>query len=146
MNFGHDCILSCYERHFEKPTGYHPNLIIKNDVSIGSFSSIFCLNYVEISDGVLFGDNVSIFDNFHGHLDYSDIEIIPARREIVSKGPVKIGKNVWIGKNVCVMPNVTIGDYAIIGANSVVTHDIPAYAIVAGCPARVIKTIKYEKN
>ena len=56
--------------------------------------------------------------------------------------PIKIGKNVWIGKNVCIMPNVTIGDYAIIGANAVVTHDIPAYAIAAGCPARVIKMIE----
>ena len=39
----------------------------------------------------------------------------------------------------CIMPNVKIGDYAVIGANAVVTHDIPAYTIAAGVPARVIK-------
>ncbi len=60
---------------------------------------------------------------------------------MVSKGPVVIGNNVWLGNNVCVMPGVTIGDGAIIGANSVVTHDVPAYAVAAGVPAKIIKQL-----
>lgn len=63
----------------------------------------------------------------------------PRERRIVGKGDISIGNNVWLGNNVCVMPGVTIGDGAVIGANSVVTHDIPAYAVAAGIPARVVK-------
>ena len=62
-------------------------------------------------------------------------------RPLYSKGSVVIGNNVWLGNNVCVMPGVTIGDGAIIGANSVVTHDVPAYAVAAGIPARVVKRL-----
>ena len=60
---------------------------------------------------------------------------------INSKGPVNIGKNVWTGTNVCIMPGVSIGNGAIIGANSVVTHDIPEAAVAVGAPARVVKII-----
>lgn len=52
---------------------------------------------------------------------------------------VCIGSDVWIGANVTVRPGVRIGDGAIVGANSVVTGDIPPYAIYAGCPARLIR-------
>ena len=55
-----------------------------------------------------------------------------------SKGGVIIGNGVWLGNNVCVMPGVRIGDGAVVGANSVVTHDVPPYTIVAGIPARII--------
>lgn len=53
--------------------------------------------------------------------------------------PIEIGNHVWIASNVVVCPGVHIGDYAIIGANAVVTHDIPAYAVAVGVPARVIR-------
>jgi acetyltransferase-like isoleucine patch superfamily enzyme len=67
--------------------------------------------------------------------------IPPTQRSLFSKGPVKIGNNVWLGNNVCVMPGVTIGDGAIIGANAVVTHDIPPYSVAGGIPAKVIKQL-----
>ena len=66
----------------------------------------------------------------------------PIKRDIVSKGAVIIGKNVWVGDKVSIMPNVRIGDGAIIAANSVVTKDVPPYSIVGGNPAKVIKEIK----
>ena len=56
-----------------------------------------------------------------------------------SKGKVKIGSDVWIGTDVLILSGVTIGDGAVIGARSVVTKDIPAYAISVGIPAKVIK-------
>ncbi|MBR4243334.1 MAG: hypothetical protein IKR98_05525 [Bacteroidaceae bacterium] len=62
-------------------------------------------------------------------------------RPIVSKGPVVIEDNVWIGEMACIMPGVTIGRGAIVGANAVVTHDVPPYTLVAGNPARIIKQI-----
>ena len=70
----------------------------------------------------------------------SQVNVPPVERPLVSKGKVKVGSNVWMGNNVCVLPGVTIGDGAVIAANSVVTHDVPSCSMVAGAPARVIKT------
>ena len=144
--FGKNCRVLCYEEYNGKVTNYKPNLVFGNNISINESCSFFCMNNIKVSDGCLFGDNVSIFDNFHGKSDYSDLDIQPNLRELSSKGPVYIGKNVWIGKNVCIMPNVTIGDYAIIGANAVVTHDIPAYAVAVGVPAKVVKMMNQGLN
>lgn len=58
---------------------------------------------------------------------------------VVCKGDISIGHDVWICENVLIMSGVTIGNGAVIGANSIVTKDIPAYAIVAGSPAKLIK-------
>ncbi|TYR36841.1 acyltransferase [Sphingobacterium phlebotomi] len=61
--------------------------------------------------------------------------------------PIKIGNNVYLGLDVIVLPGVTIGDNVVVGARSIVTKDIPANSVVAGIPARVIKSIDeyYEK-
>ncbi len=56
-----------------------------------------------------------------------------------SKGPVIIGNDVWIGTNAIILSNVKIGDGAVIAAGAVVAQDVPAYAIVGGVPAKVIK-------
>jgi acetyltransferase-like isoleucine patch superfamily enzyme len=61
-----------------------------------------------------------------------------------SKGPTRIGDNVWVGANVVVTSGVTIGERCVVGANSVVTVDLPPYSIAAGAPARVLRTIEYE--
>src|SRR4029078_10325091 len=58
-----------------------------------------------------------------------------------SKGPTRIGDNVWCGANVVVTSGVTIGERCVIGANSVVTTDIPAFSIAAGSPARVLRSV-----
>ena len=60
-----------------------------------------------------------------------------------SKGPVIIQDNVWIGEKATILPGVTIGEGAIIGANSVVTKDVPAKSLVVGCPAKIVKTLKF---
>ena len=60
-----------------------------------------------------------------------------------SKGPTRIGDNVWLGANVVVTSGVTIGERCVIGANSVVTQDIPPFSIAAGAPAKVLKAIEY---
>jgi acetyltransferase-like isoleucine patch superfamily enzyme len=63
-----------------------------------------------------------------------------------SKGPTRIGDNVWLGANVVVTSGVTIGERCVVGANSVVTTDLPPYSIAAGVPARVIRTVEYSSS
>jgi acetyltransferase-like isoleucine patch superfamily enzyme len=59
-----------------------------------------------------------------------------------SKGPTRIGDNCWFGVNVAVTSGVTIGERCVVGANSVVTRDLPPHTIAAGSPAKVIKEIE----
>ncbi len=68
--------------------------------------------------------------------------VAPLVRPLYSKGPIIIEDDVWLGEKVSVMPGVHIGRGAIIGANSVVTKDIPAYAVAVGSPAKVIKMLR----
>ena len=60
-----------------------------------------------------------------------------------SKGPTRVGDNVWCGTNVVITSGVTVGERCVIGANSVVNRDLPPYSIAAGAPARVIKRVTY---
>lgn len=118
-----------------------PRIDIGNGVTVTDDCYISACNKVIIKDGVLLGVNTFITDNQHGTATIEDMRISPNKRKIYSKGPVVVEKNVWFGRNVCVMPNVTIGEGSIIGANSVVTHDVPPYCVVGGAPARIIKEI-----
>ena len=88
---------------------------------------------------MLTGKWVSITDNSHGEPDKDTLGMRPQQRPITSKGPVVIGNNVWIGDKATILPGVTIGDGAVIAANAVVTKDVPAYSVVGGNPAKVIK-------
>lgn len=117
---------------------YQPILEIGNSVSFGNGCHIGCINKITISDGVLLGSYVLIEDHSHGQTDYVSNQK-PVDRELVSKGPIHIGKNVWICDGVCVLPGVTIGENSIIGANAVVTKDIPANCVAAGNPAKVVR-------
>ena len=63
-----------------------------------------------------------------------------------SKGPTRIGDNVWLGAHVVVTSGVTIGERCVIGANSVVTQDIPPFSIAAGAPAKVLREVTYGEG
>lgn len=86
-----------------------------------------------IGDGTLIGHNVVLATLNH--------EIAPAKRQGMIPKPIKIGKNVWIGSNATILAGVTIGDNAIVGAGAVVTKSVPENRIVAGIPAKIIKSI-----
>lgn len=120
----------------------HPELNIGDGASIGEYTHITCAQRIEIGEGLLTGRFVLITDNGHGKSSADETSLPPLLRPVHSNGPVKIGKNVWIGDKATILPNVIIGDGAVIAANAVVTKDIPAYAIAAGCPAKVVKMIK----
>lgn len=131
-------ILGSWER-YGQDEHYEPEIIIGNDCNIGEFCHITAINKITIGDGLLTGRFVYIGDNAHGGLSIEEANIPPAKRKLKSKGEIMIGKNVWIGDKVTILGGVTIGDNVIIGAGSIVTHNIPRNCMAAGMPAKVIK-------
>jgi len=122
--------------------GNTPVLLIGRHVQINDSVHIGAIEQVVIGDYTLIASRVFISDHNHGSYQIRDPasapDTPPAERPLSSK-TVHIGCNVWLGEQVCILPGVTVGDGAIVGANSVVTHDIPANSIAAGNPARVIR-------
>lgn len=135
--FGKNCIVSAWEKH--KDQHFTPTIQIGNDCDFGEYNHITAINKIIIGNSLLTGRWVTITDNSHGNTDIDNLKLKPIDRPIVSKGPVKIGNNVWIGDKATILPNVTIGDGAVIAANAVVTKDVPAYSVAAGNPARIVK-------
>ena len=119
-------------------------LEIGNCCTIGQYSYITAVNHIKIGENLLTGAYVLITDNSHGSSNWEDMQLPPAKRRLSSKGSVTIGNNVWIGDKATILPNVSIGDGCIIGANSVVTKDIPSYCVAAGNPAIIIKQLNNE--
>lgn len=103
----------------------------------GTYINVNC-NFIDdgkivIGDKVMFGPAVTIATVGH--------PINPDMREYMYTAPVHIGNNAWIGANVTICPGVTIGENSVIGAGSVVIHDIPSNTVAAGNPARIIRSI-----
>ena len=90
---------------------------------------------ITIEDNVQIAGNVSLLTNNH---DPYDRMILPCK-------PILIKKGAWIGANVVVLRGISIGKHAIVGAGSVVTKDVPDYAVVVGNPAKVVKMLDPEK-
>ncbi len=136
-HIGNGCVLTAWEHTADGGT-HTPEIRIGSNCSIGEYNNITSTNRIIIGDNLLTGRWVTITDNNHGDTNPKTLQLPPLSRPVTSKGPVVIGKNVWIGDKATILPGVTIGDGAVIGANSVVTRDVEAYAVVAGIPAKVI--------
>jgi acetyltransferase-like isoleucine patch superfamily enzyme len=138
----------------EAVTGYYgmsysPRVLIKDNVTLNDHVHIGANHYVELGNNVLVASKVYISD--HGHGNYvgpaqSSPDIPPAARPLTTNRAVVIEDNVWIGESVSVLPGVRIGRGSIVGANAVVTLDIPAYSIAVGAPAHVIKKYNHVKH
>lgn len=111
------------------------NISIGNDVYINFGCVILDCGQVSIGNNCLIGPNVGIFSGNHT----TDAEE-RAAGGLIPK-PITIGNRVWLCGNVSIVPGVRIGDDTIIGAGSVVTHDIPSGVIAAGNPCRVLRKI-----
>lgn len=111
------------------------HLLIGEGSIIGHFNHIYAVGEIEIGKNVLTADKVFISDNQHEFID-TTVPILSQGIRQLSK--VKIGDGSWIGENVCIL-GASIGKNCVIGANSVVTKDIPDYCVAVGSPARVIK-------
>ncbi len=93
---------------------------------------------ITIGDGTLVGHGSTLTTLNHA--------VDPNRRADMIPAPITIGRKVWLGAAVTVVPGVTIGDGAIVGAGAVVTKDVPANAIVAGVPAKVIRMTGFDAS
>jgi acetyltransferase-like isoleucine patch superfamily enzyme len=95
---------------------------------------------VEIGSHCMLANGCFVTDGNHR---FDDPERPVTWQGFTTKGPTRIGDNVWCGANVVITSGVTIGERCVIGANSVVTTDVPAGSIAAGAPARVLKPIEW---
>ena len=106
-----------------------------NQVTIGSNVVVMpgCLmmsaGTITIEDDARIAANVQLISNNHDPYD----------RDVITCKPVRVCKGAWVGAGSTLLPGVTVGRYAIVGAASVVTKDVPDYAVAVGNPARVIK-------
>ena len=117
-------------------------LLIEDGVTIGDFSHLYATQCITIRKNALLANHVYISDNLHG---YDDITKPIAKQPIKQCAPVVIGENSWIGENVCII-GASVGKNSVVGANSVVTHDIPDFCVAAGAPAKIIKTYDAEQH
>jgi acetyltransferase-like isoleucine patch superfamily enzyme len=95
---------------------------------------------VEIGNDCMFANGCFVTDGNHR---FDDPEMPVTWQGFTSKGPTRVEDDVWCGAHVVVTSGVTIGRRSVIGANSVVTTDIPPFSIAAGSPARVIRQVEY---
>jgi len=115
-----------------KIMGEFSNIKLGTNVSFGGNVLLFAVNTIEIGDHTMIGYGTIIHTATH---DYNDHPMWLKRIDM----PVRIGKHVWIGFGVKILPGIIIGDYAVIAAGSVVNKHVPAGAIIAGNPAKIIK-------
>jgi acetyltransferase-like isoleucine patch superfamily enzyme len=109
---------------------------------LGQECTISAYQHVSIGRECVIADRVMLIDFDHGVVEVER----PVRLQGIYKRDVRVGNNVWIGYGACILRGVTVGDNAIIGTSAVVTKDVPANAVVAGVPARVIRMREAPKS
>lgn len=115
-------------------------LSVGNQCHIGDYCHIFAVHKIIIEEDVLIANHVYISDNLHS---YEDIKSPIWKQPVKYKRDVVIGRDSWIGENVSII-GANVGKHCIIGANSVVTHDIPDYSVAVGSPARIVKRYNFN--
>ena len=152
LNIGDNCIVKG-NFFFESKEGY---ISIGNNCYIGN-SNFISRSKITIGDNVTIAWGCTIYDHDSHSLDYKErrkdvldeikcIEngenfIASKNWDCVNSKPIVIHDDVWIGMNCTILKGVVIGEGAVIGACSVVTKDVPAWSVVAGNPAKVVKTL-----
>ncbi len=114
------------------------DISIGNNSGIGQYASLH--GTISIGHDVMMGPNVTIWTANH---NFSRTDIPMTQQGIGEEKPVTIKDDVWIGSNVVILAGVTLGQGSIVGAGSIVTRDVPDWAVVAGNPAKIIR---YRKS
>lgn len=115
---------------------FEPKPTIGDWVTASSALQVFTLGEITIENDVMFASNIFICDSLHA---YGNAEEPYKYQGMTPPEPIRIGEGRWVGQNVVILPGVTIGELSIVGANSVVTKDIPPRSIAMGAPARVTR-------
>ncbi len=102
---------------------------------MGQECTVSAYQRVRIGEQCVIADRAMFIDFDHGMVEVER----PIRQQGIYKRDVEVGSNVWIGYGACILRGVSVGDNSVVGTNSVVTRDVPANAVVAGIPARVIR-------
>lgn len=132
VSIARDSILFCTGVIAQKGTG----ITIGNRTGIGARAFLAGQGGISIGDDVITGPNLQVYSENH---NFSDLTLT-IKEQGVTKQPTIIGNNCWIGGSVSILAGVTISDGCVIAAGSIVTKSMPANSIVAGAPAKVIKT------
>jgi acetyltransferase-like isoleucine patch superfamily enzyme len=98
--------------------------------------------HVSIGRECIIADRVMLIDFDHGVVEVDR----PIREQGIYKRDVRVGHNVWIGYGVAILRGVTVGDNSIVGTSTIVSHDVPANAVVAGVPVRVLRMRKTPRT
>jgi acetyltransferase-like isoleucine patch superfamily enzyme len=126
-------------QHPERPVPvqrFKPKLVVGNRVTATGNLTLDAMQEIVVEDDVMFASNVTVIDGLHG---FARVDIPYKYQPLWRIAPVRVGRGSWIAPNVVIMPGVSIGEMCIIGANSIVTCDIPPRSIAFGNPARVVK-------
>jgi acetyltransferase-like isoleucine patch superfamily enzyme len=110
-------------------------VVIGPKTVLGQECTISAYQHVRIGEQCVIADRAMFIDFDHGVVEVDR----PIRKQGIYKRDVDVGSNVWIGYGACILRGVRVGDNSIIGTNSVVTKDVPANAVVAGVPAKVLR-------
>jgi acetyltransferase-like isoleucine patch superfamily enzyme len=130
-----------FEPHVWITIGEQGRVRIGSGTYLNIATMVACESLVEIGDHCMFANGCFVTDASHR---FDDPEKPVPWQGFTSKGPTRIGDNVWCGAHVVVTTGVTIGERCVIGANSVVTRDLPAHSIAAGAPAKVLRQVEYD--
>ncbi|HEX2848215.1 MAG TPA: DapH/DapD/GlmU-related protein [Chitinophagaceae bacterium] len=112
---------------------YGRHLSIGKNVFINFNCTFLALGGIVIEDNVLIGPDVKILSEGH--------PLLPDDRQSLMPGKVHIKQNAWIGAGATILPGISIGENAVVAAGAVVTKDVPENTVVAGIPARIIKSL-----
>ncbi len=146
ISIGDRCRIKKGVEMYAKPWGDDRGKItlrIGNRVSINSGTFINAHNYIEIGDGTLIGKNVILSDTKH---NFEDPDKSIKDNPVSLEAPIIIGKGCGIGFNAFIFPGLTIGNHAFVGANSVVTRDLPAYSVAGGNPAKILRIYDFDRK
>ncbi|MFD2873869.1 acyltransferase [Mucilaginibacter ximonensis] len=132
VSIARDSILFCTGVIAQKGKG----IVIGNRTGIGARAFLAGQGGIVIGDDVITGPNIQIFSENHNFHDLNQT----IRQQGVTKHATIIGNNCWIGGGATILAGVTVGDGCVIAAGSVVNKSVPANSVVAGVPAKVIKT------